>query len=192
MVRFKNRHILVEFLQPSLLSPSFQSTSALQPPAPDDDGADEDGDILQQIPEIPFMLPLSSLDGTKGSLKLGDEGGSASYRAIRGVVQDVYGDEGWGRISSSFKGKLRTGPVAELTTSNILLAAHDPDDYADSAIALPALVVGYHADHVSERPGGLAESGGCQWDYQEAAECRDCLSSEYHGEGVGGCPGWKG
>jgi len=106
MVRFKNRHILVEFLQPSLLAPSFQSTSALQPPDSDDDLDDDDEDILQQIPEIPFMLPLSSLDGTKGSLKLGDEGGSAIYRAIRSIVQDVYGDEGWGRISSSFKGTL--------------------------------------------------------------------------------------
>lgn len=112
MVRFKNRHILVEFLQPSLLSPSFQSSSPLQPPLTDDyDDDDEDEGMLQQIPEIPFMLPLSSLDGTKGSLKLGDEGGSAIYRAIRSVVQDVYGDEGWGRISSSFKGELTLLPA---------------------------------------------------------------------------------
>ena len=141
MVRFKNRHLLVEFLQPSLLSPSFQSTSALQPPAKDDEdlGDDEEGDddeMLHQIPEIPFMLPLSSLDGTKGSLKLGDEGGSAIYRAVRGIVQDVYGDEGWGRISSSFKGELGTERRCQLTRSRISLAVDNTYDHADIALAL--------------------------------------------------------
>jgi len=104
MVRFKNRHILVEFLQPSSLSPAFDTPTSLSEPT-ELETLDEDEDFLQQIPEIPFLLPLPGSDGSQSKLKLGDEGGSAIYRAIRGIVQDVYGDEGWGRISSSFKGK---------------------------------------------------------------------------------------
>jgi ribonuclease P/MRP protein subunit POP5 len=104
MVRFKNRHILVEFLQPSALLPAINTPASLTPLS-ETDSADEDEDFLQQIPEIPFLLPLSNIDGSESRLKLGDEGGGAIYRAIRGIVQDVYGDEGWGRISSSFKCK---------------------------------------------------------------------------------------
>ena len=50
------------------------------------------------------MLPLSS-DGSKSRLNLGDDGGSVIYRAVRGSIQEVYGDEGWGRVASSFKGE---------------------------------------------------------------------------------------
>ena len=117
MVRFKNRHILVEFLQPSSLSPAFNSAgstskrgSALahsrsEEEAPNDlsGGPDDDDEAILQ-PELPFMLLLSS-DGSKSRLNLGDDGGSVIYRAVRGSIQEVYGDEGWGRVASSFKGE---------------------------------------------------------------------------------------
>jgi ribonuclease P/MRP protein subunit POP5 len=111
MVRFKNRHLLVEFLQPGSLDPSFISTGVVLPdinhePTNDDDGNDDDEgeEGLTPIPIIPFLLPLPGNDPTQPRLKIGDEGGGVIYRAIRGVVQDVFGDEGWGRIASSFKG----------------------------------------------------------------------------------------
>lgn len=103
MVRFKNRQILVEFLQPHLLDPSFSVTPLSNSPQDVEDFEDED-EVLPQIPEIPFLLPLPGTNGTDARLKLGDESGGTIYRAIRGIVQDVYGDEGWGRIASSFKG----------------------------------------------------------------------------------------
>ena len=126
MVRFKNRHILVEFLQPSTLQPTFSSSSFLVPksiiPSVADEkpsggaGAEVQGDVhrgeddedvnTDLQPELPFMLPLSSADGSvpQPKLNLGDEGGGVIYRAVRGSVQEVYGDEGWGRVASSFKG----------------------------------------------------------------------------------------
>jgi ribonuclease P/MRP protein subunit POP5 len=106
MVRFKNRHILVEFLQPHLLDPSFAHPVSLPAVDPLDELDDfDDEDVLPRIPEIPFLLPLPSIDGSESRLKLGDEGGGSVYRAVRGVIQEVYGDEGWGRMASSFKGE---------------------------------------------------------------------------------------
>ena len=108
MVRFKNRHLLVEFLSPSSLTPTFSSDSSKtkpilipdQPRTTSPDDVYEDGDELIPVPPLPFLAPLP-----EPSLKLGDAGGSTIYRAVRGVVQDVFGDEGWGRVASSFKGE---------------------------------------------------------------------------------------
>lgn len=110
MVRFKYRHLLVEFIDPTALAP-FPSPSSLPslPPPPldddDEDGEDEDWppgseEELAQIPALPFVLPLNP-----SKPLLGDEGGSAIYKAVRGMCQSVFGDEGWGRVSSSFKGE---------------------------------------------------------------------------------------
>ncbi|KAL7423788.1 RNA-binding protein pop5 [Cryptotrichosporon argae] len=103
MVRFKNRHLLVEFLSPSSLSafpapvsPSLPTDEPLADPSHDDaEGA------LVRVPAVPFVVPLP--DETRLRAKGKDDGAGAIYRAIRGVVQDVFGDEGWGRIASSFK-----------------------------------------------------------------------------------------
>jgi ribonuclease P/MRP protein subunit POP5 len=57
---------------------------------------------LTRIPDIPFLLPPIP---DPSSLKDGEEGGKAIYRAVRDMVQDVFGDEGWGRVSSSFRGQ---------------------------------------------------------------------------------------
>ena len=154
MVRFKNRHILVEFLQPSQLSPAFNATSLAIPN--ETEVGDEDEDFLQQIPDIPFLLPIPSANGSESRLRLGDEGGGAIYRAIRGIVQDVYGDEGWGRISSSFKGELhrladelpkQLERGTQLIGSNLPLAIDYLDYPPDFEIALPAPMVRRHSHH---------------------------------------------
>ncbi|ORX34262.1 Rpp14/Pop5 family-domain-containing protein [Kockovaella imperatae] len=132
MVRFKNRHILVEFLQPSTLSPTFNG-SASKPKAQQfsghsespqgqlvNEGSDDEDEVNQALlqPSLPFMLPLPSVDGTKPRLHLGDEGGSVIYRAIKGSIQEVYGDEGWGRVASSFK-VVYHSPLTTLTMLRI-------------------------------------------------------------------------
>lgn len=115
MVRFKNRHILVEFLQPEQISPSFSGATFPPPNALDHDNdlndAEDEDDVLPLIPDIPFLLPLPSANGLSAPLKMGDEGGQTIYKAIRGIVQEVYGDEGWGRIASSFKGTSHTSSL---------------------------------------------------------------------------------
>lgn len=113
MVRFKNRYLIIEFLQPST------STVQLFEPGPsshlldlegdddndeDEDEADGEGEYggFARIPDIPFLLPpIPDL----ANLKDGEEGGKGIYRAVRDMVQDVFGDEGWGRVSSSFRGQ---------------------------------------------------------------------------------------
>ena len=105
MVRFKNRYLIVEFLQPSTSTPQIDSSRrSIDLPAQEDgeseDDEDEDEDEVARIPNIPFLLP--PIPDLK-YLKDGDEGGKGIYRAVRGMVQDVFGDEGWGRISSSFR-----------------------------------------------------------------------------------------
>lgn len=108
MVRFKYRHLLVEFIDPSALAPlpSLPLPSAPPPPTrlgneDDDDDEWEDGgeEELARIPSLPFVLPLNT------SPLFGDEGTGAVYKAVRGMCQAVFGDEGWGRVSSSFKGE---------------------------------------------------------------------------------------
>ncbi|OCF33246.1 ribonuclease P/MRP protein subunit POP5 [Kwoniella heveanensis BCC8398] len=127
MVRFKNRYLLVEFLVPS----SFSSTipSSIGPAATaydpvtqhvtgnpediddeEDDGSDDGGDDeLTPIPSLPFLLPTGKLD-----MNLGDEGASIIYKAVRAVTTEVFGDEGWGRIASSFR-VLYHSPLTTLT-----------------------------------------------------------------------------
>jgi ribonuclease P/MRP protein subunit POP5 len=110
MVRFKNRHMLVEFLSPAFCVPNIDDPSpgnpnaALPIPTADEGGADEDSDdMLPVLPLVPFMVPNPSLSG---HLQLGDDGASAVFRAVRANVLDCFGDEGWGRLASSFKGEL--------------------------------------------------------------------------------------
>ena len=105
MVRFKNRYVLVEFLNPSSVRTDL-STSLLAPEVLDgDDDNDSDNECFSLPPAgAAFLYPsLNSSDGRVG-LGLGDEGGQAIHRAIRGSVVEVFGDEGWGRIASSIKG----------------------------------------------------------------------------------------
>lgn len=116
MVRFKNRHLLVEFLSPQSLSPTVTISNAagsnaleemqLNGNADADDGDgeaedDDEDDGLPLLPTVPFLVPSI---GEHERLKLGDESGSTIYRAIKQSLLDVFGDEGWGRVSSSFKG----------------------------------------------------------------------------------------
>ena len=110
MVRFKNRHLLVEFLTPSTHSPTFPTLTDLRPPrtlpppSPTDDQEENADDELSPIPPLPFLVPHH--DGSSPRLKFGAEGGSVIFRAVRSVIQDVFGDEGWGRVASSFKGSV--------------------------------------------------------------------------------------
>ncbi|WVQ85446.1 hypothetical protein IAT38_007611 [Cryptococcus sp. DSM 104549] len=104
MVRFKNRYLLVEFLTPSSLSPSvLASCSAPFVPsgiADDDDAEDQDEeeDELVQTPKLPFVVPVST-----PKLNLEDGATSVVFKAIKEVVLQVFGDEGWGRVGSNFK-----------------------------------------------------------------------------------------
>ena len=120
MVRFKNRLLLVEFLQPSSLTSNITSTksSSLAPfdqadtAKQDEEDVDmDDEDVKISQPTLPFLLPLPSVDGSKSMLGLGDDAGSIIFRAIRSSIQEVFGDEGWGRIASSFKGGSESYPV---------------------------------------------------------------------------------
>lgn len=97
MVRFKNRYLLAEFLDAASISPFPE------PPAQPMDldfgftANDDDDEALARIPELPFahLSPPT----------LPDEG-AGLYKAVRQVVQQVFGDEGWGRVASSFRGEL--------------------------------------------------------------------------------------
>lgn len=105
MVRFKNRYLIVEFLQPSTSKPQVDSfQQQILPDIEDDseDDDDEDEEEIKRIPQIPFLLPpIPDLS----RLKEGEEAGKGIYKAVRMMVQDVFGDEGWGRISSSFRSR---------------------------------------------------------------------------------------
>jgi ribonuclease P/MRP protein subunit POP5 len=161
MVRFKNRHLLVEFLQPSQLSPSFSAQASLPELEVLDDNDLDDDDVLPQIPIIPFLLPLPSVDGSEPRLKAGDEGGGAIFKTVRGIVQDVYGDEGWGRIASSFKGqKASLHSSIELTDSHLSFALDDLDDHTYSSTTLSPALVGAHPYHVGQRTVGRSAGGG--------------------------------
>ncbi|WWC58503.1 uncharacterized protein I303_101046 [Kwoniella dejecticola CBS 10117] len=134
MVRFKNRYLLMEFLVPS----TFSSNLSVSPTSrddlrlteeermnididgdpehssdDDDDGDDDDDDglDLMPIPKAPFLLSTA-----RPSLGLGDEAASqqAIYKAIRGAIQDVFGDEGWARVASSFR-VIYHSPLTTLT-----------------------------------------------------------------------------
>lgn len=109
MVRFKNRYLIVEFLQPSTSTPQLEPAQRINVAqinaedfSDDDEDREEDDDTLARIPEIPFLLPpIPDLN----RLRDGEDAGKGLYKAVRGMVQDVFGDEGWGRISSSFRGE---------------------------------------------------------------------------------------
>ncbi|ODO11852.1 hypothetical protein I350_00636 [Cryptococcus amylolentus CBS 6273] len=119
MVRFKNRYLLVEFLVPGSLSPSLtpagpsdlNASSTEVPAHTGDEDESEDEDELLPIPTLPFMLPV-----VLPELKTGDkdEGGQVVYRAIKNLVLSVFGDEGWGRIASSFR-VIYHSPLTTLT-----------------------------------------------------------------------------
>ncbi|WVQ97173.1 hypothetical protein IAU59_004283 [Kwoniella sp. CBS 9459] len=125
MVRFKNRYLLVEFLVPSSFSSTISSSSSspetLEGSQHDsmntnddddeevDDDDDDDDDELTPIPSLPFLLPTGKVD-----MNLGDEGASIIYKAVRAVTTEVFGDEGWGRIASSFR-VLYHSPLTTLT-----------------------------------------------------------------------------
>jgi ribonuclease P/MRP protein subunit POP5 len=104
MVRFKNRYLIVEFLQPSTSTPQLNFNplpiESQEEEEESEDESEDEEDELSRIPIIPFLLP--PIPDLK-NLKDGEEGGKGIYKAVRGMVQDVFGDEGWGRISSSFR-----------------------------------------------------------------------------------------
>ena len=113
MVRFKNRYLLVELIDPSFLVPKIThnpkqpSDTDLHPPdkraRPNELDGNHNGDdeeVSLWTPAIPFIgLP-------EAAGKYGDDGGGAIYRAVKSGVVDVFGDEGWGRVGSSFRGGL--------------------------------------------------------------------------------------
>lgn len=199
MVRFKYRHLLVEFLDPTSLSPLPSFASA--PPPPDlVEGEEWEGEEeLARIPDLPFVLPL---DPTQPLL--GDEGASAVYKAVRAMCQSVFGDEGWGRVSSSFKGESsERGSVSRLScgsggnsarcaNSSVLpLAPHDTHDPPCRAPTLPPPLGCHHSPHHCRRGCSTAARGGRQWDDQEAPGGCDCASPPCDGCGCR-CPAQGG
>ncbi|EJT51650.1 hypothetical protein A1Q1_07062 [Trichosporon asahii var. asahii CBS 2479] len=102
MVRFKNRYLLAEFLDAGSISP-FPEPLA-EPIELDSgfDANDDDDEALARIPELPFahLSPPT----------LPDEG-AGLYKAVRQVVQQVFGDEGWGLVYHS--------PITTLTIIRI-------------------------------------------------------------------------
>jgi ribonuclease P/MRP protein subunit POP5 len=111
MVRFKNRHLLVEFLDVSALS-AFPPPASVGAPKPEDEDndSDDDQDILddaedefapQPTPSAPFMLAQHSTPLFTNP----DDATGAIYRAVKESVQALFGDEGWGRVGSSFRGE---------------------------------------------------------------------------------------
>lgn len=122
MVRFKNRHLLVEFLTPSTHSPTLPSSTTTAYSHSFEtllEDSYDDPDELAPIPPLPFLVPHH--DPSSPRLKLGDEGGSFIFRAIRSTIQEVFGDEGWGRVASSFKGGFPASDRADRQSSTIPL-----------------------------------------------------------------------
>lgn len=95
MVRFKNRYLLAEFLDAGSLVPFPDPIAA---PAIDEQFHDNDDEALARLPELPFAHLTPP--------RLPDEG-AGLYKAVRQKVQEVFGDEGWGRVASSFRGMFR-------------------------------------------------------------------------------------
>jgi ribonuclease P/MRP protein subunit POP5 len=124
MVRFKNRYLIVEFLQPSTSTPQleFKPLPIEQEEEEEEEEDEGEEDELTRIPIIPFLLP--PIPDLK-NLKDGEEGGKGIYKAVRGMVQDVFGDEGWGRISSSFRSK-SSFPVRHGDGELIIVIYHSP------------------------------------------------------------------
>ena len=122
MVRFKNRYLIVEFLQPSTSTPQLDSNRTPIETQEEDEESEDEEDELTRIPIIPFLLP--PIPDLK-NLKDGEEGGKGIYKAVRGMVQDVFGDEGWGRISSSFRSK-SSFPVRHGDGELIIVIYHSP------------------------------------------------------------------
>ncbi|WVN90281.1 uncharacterized protein L203_105517 [Cryptococcus depauperatus CBS 7841] len=119
MVRFKNRYLLVEFLLPLTLSPNFSSSKSVSESilhsdaqyVEDDTETDQEEDEheLSLIPRLPLIVPTVLPD-----LCLGQEGNQTIYKTIKDTVQTVFGDEGWGRIASSFR-VIYHSPLTTLT-----------------------------------------------------------------------------
>ncbi|EIW72639.1 hypothetical protein M231_06539 [Tremella mesenterica] len=114
MVRFKNRYLLVEFLNPSSLSllPTTQTTDHKHQPIDDSDSDDEY--IPVPLPGAVFLYPTLP----NGGLGLGEDGGQVIYRSTRNQIVEVFGDEGWGRVASSFK-VIYHSPLTSLTILRI-------------------------------------------------------------------------
>ncbi|GMK55557.1 hypothetical protein CspeluHIS016_0206130 [Cutaneotrichosporon spelunceum] len=143
MVRFKYRHLLVEFLDPTSLSPL---PSDPLPSAEEVEGEEWEGEEeLARIPDLPFVLPLNPTEPL-----LGGEGAGAVYKAVRAMCQSVFGDEGWGRVSSSFKVSYHSS----LTTLTILRVARPHYRLLWAAITLLTSVGG-----VAVLPRVVAVSG---------------------------------
>ncbi|WOO84795.1 Ribonuclease P/MRP protein subunit POP5 [Vanrija pseudolonga] len=122
MVRFKYRNLLVEFLDPGAVAPFPPAPPTLDLDEEDamngDIAADGDGgapddpeDELLPTPAVPFVLPLPE---AAAKPLLGDDASSAIFRAIKGSVQAVFGDEGWGRVASSLR-VIYSSPYTTLT-----------------------------------------------------------------------------
>ncbi|KAL1407694.1 RNA-binding protein pop5 [Vanrija albida] len=118
MVRFKYRNLLCEFLDGSggALAPFPPAAATLDLDEEDamngDAGAPNDPeDELLPVPAVPFVLPLP--EGV-GKPLLGEDAASAIFRAIKGSVQAVFGDEGWGRVASSLR-VIYSSPYTTLT-----------------------------------------------------------------------------
>ncbi|TXT13063.1 hypothetical protein VHUM_01464 [Vanrija humicola] len=119
MVRFKYRNLLVEFLDAGAVA-AFPPAQA--PPIDldaDDEEAAANGasadnpdpeDELAPLPSLPLVLPLAP-----GTPLLGEqETGSAVFRAIKGSVMAVFGDEGWARVATSLR-VIYASPYTTLT-----------------------------------------------------------------------------
>lgn len=172
MVRFKYRNLLVEFLDPAAVSPFPPAAPTIDLDGDEedamngDDGGgppDPEDDELLPTPSVPFVLPLP--EATSKPL-LGDDASSAIFRAIKGSVQAVFGDEGWGRVASSLRGELgpwRGGASALTLTlrSDLLVALYHAHDRARRAPALPPAVVRYHYAHCYWEHAGPPPRRGC-------------------------------
>jgi ribonuclease P/MRP protein subunit POP5 len=89
MVRFKNRYLIVEFLQPSTSTPQLEFNPLpveLQQEGDEESEDEDEEDELTRIPIIPFLLP--PIPDLK-NLKDGEEGGKGIYKSVR-KDGDVY------------------------------------------------------------------------------------------------------
>lgn len=109
MVRFKNRWLLVEFLQPAQLAPgpAVSGKATLTPgPSMDDEVDEDDDDEDESYPcasssKLPFMLPLPT-SGPSRPLLSGDsktrQKNLSTY--VRQSILETFGDDGHAKCSS--------------------------------------------------------------------------------------------
>lgn len=126
MVRFKNRWLLVEFLQPSQLAPAPLLTRGTESEAwrapvmnDDDDGdtwSDQEDESYPHASssKLPFMLPLPSSPPTKPILA-----GDAKTRQknlstyVRQSILETFGDDGHSKCSSlAGRSRAHLGPYS--------------------------------------------------------------------------------